>query len=599
MSLVISALALGSLFVMSNQDKEKKKENYVNMGKPNNSLPGVNPPTPVDNFPKQKQISNDNVRIYREPNQTTDKFFNNSVCERIELTNPPGSAGSGRDCVIGLDGKPIDRGNFKFNNMVPFFGAKIKGATVDANISETVLDNMQGGGSQLIRKEERAPLFKPEKNLQYANGAPNVSDFMQSRVNPSARMANIKPWNEQKVAPGLNKGYNGNGGAGFNSGMEARNAWLPKTVNELRVDTNPKMTFGLDGHQGPATAYIKDGATKKMQGKVEKYLPDTYYTVGPDRWFTTTGLEKGQTSRSKVMMPHVNRTTTSCPYFGTGNAENDGTYVKGNYEDPKRPVLGCNDILNPTATGKHHPAPEDHGATSYQNLPNNRSTTKQNTPLGIVQGVMKAITAPVMDVLRPSRKEDVIGNLRPTGNAGSTVDAGHYFNPADRTRTTIREMTGDKMDGKYLNINSQSDIGQGGYLVSKQTATYGQRDTTNCSYNGSAGGPAASMGNQVYNAAYNQRNNPNKVQKSHTNPGGTQIFNQHDNISIHKRDADRVNNYLSAPHSATTAIPCTETYGKMNAPQYYNECQGCERIQPDILSAFKQNPYAQSLQSWA
>ena len=85
---------------------------------------------------------------------------------------------------------------------------KIKGATVSANVEESVLDNMQGQGSQMIRKQAQAPLFKPQANLQYANGAPNASDFLQSRVNPSMRMANVKPWEELQVAPGLNKGYN-------------------------------------------------------------------------------------------------------------------------------------------------------------------------------------------------------------------------------------------------------------------------------------------------------------------------------------------------------------------------------------------------------
>ena len=83
---------------------------------------------------------------------------------------------------------------------------------------------------------------------------------MLSRMNPSTRMANIKPWAEQKVAPGLGKGYNCDGGAGLNNGMEARNEWLPKTVNQLRVDTNPKMTFGLAGHEGPAMAKVVDPA---------------------------------------------------------------------------------------------------------------------------------------------------------------------------------------------------------------------------------------------------------------------------------------------------------------------------------------------------
>ena len=128
--------------------------------------------------------------------------------------------------------------------MVPFFGGRVRGATADANVRESTLDNMVGAGSQMISKQERGPLFKPHQDMQYAHGAPNMSDFYQSRVNPSLRMANIKPWEEQKVAPGLNMGYTTTGTkAGFNSGLEARDTYLPKTVNELRVDTNPKMTL--------------------------------------------------------------------------------------------------------------------------------------------------------------------------------------------------------------------------------------------------------------------------------------------------------------------------------------------------------------------
>ena len=33
-------------------------------------------------------------------------------------------------------------------------------------------------------------------------------------------------------------------------------------------------------------------------------------------------------------------------------------------------------------------------------------------------------------------------------------------------------------------------------------------------------------------------------------------------------------------------------------PQYYDNCQDCNRINPDILTAFKQNPYTQSLNSY-
>ena len=55
--------------------------------------------------------------------------------------------------------------------------------------------------SQDINKQEQSPLFAPEDNLQWAHGAPNQSDFVQSRINPSMRMANVKPFEEQKLHP--------------------------------------------------------------------------------------------------------------------------------------------------------------------------------------------------------------------------------------------------------------------------------------------------------------------------------------------------------------------------------------------------------------
>ena len=595
--IAVPLLALGGFYVVANQKKSEASadEGYTNMGQNPNALPGVVPPTPAINYPVTAKVSESNVKRYPNPNQATDKYFDQTVYQRITETNPPGSVGSGREPTMSLTGKPINKADFKHNNMVPFFGGKIKGATVSADIAESTLDNMQGSGSQMIRKQEQAPLFKPQANLQYANGAPNMSDFLQSRVNPSMRAANVKPWNEIRVAPGLGKGYNADGGAGFNSGMEARQAWLPKTVNQLRVDTNPKMTFGLDGHQGPANAAIKEAGTIKTQGRVEKYAPDTYYSVGPDRWFTTTGLEKAQTARGIEVLQHQNRPETACEYFGGGVREGEAAYVKGEFRGARRPQLDPNDITNPSAVGHGSATTGDYGVQSYQSLPNNRATTKQASEFGAVSGLVKAVVAPLFDVLRPSRKENVIGNLRPNGNAGTTVSNLPVYNPSDRTRTTIREMTEGAADGKYMNIEAQKD---GGYLVAKQRPVTNQRDTTNCDYTGNAG-PHGRHASQTYDAAYRQRNNPNKTIPNRPNQGGTQIFNQNDNISIQKRDADRANNRSNMHHAGPSVIPSTDTYGKINAPQYYNECQGCDRINPDILTAFKNNPYTQSLNSWS
>jgi hypothetical protein len=81
---------------------------------------------------------------------------------------------------------------------------------------------MNGSGSQLFRKVEQAPLFKPEENINWKHGAPNQSDFFQSRVNLGQKNNNVKPFESEYVGPGLNQGYGTKGSGGFNSGMEAR-----------------------------------------------------------------------------------------------------------------------------------------------------------------------------------------------------------------------------------------------------------------------------------------------------------------------------------------------------------------------------------------
>jgi len=585
--LAIPLIALGSMYIISNQ--EKKKEKFTNMSEKKNYLP--NAEIIPENYPTLAPVKTDNIQRYINPNQVTDKYFDPATYEKTinkELKDEPN--------FISLSGQPIVGKEFRHNNMTPFFGAKIRGATANANVSESILDNMQGTGTQQFRKKEVAPLFKPQDNVQWAHGMPNQSDFYQSRVNPGTRMANIKPWEEQLVAPGLNQGYGTEGSLGFNSGMGSRESWMPYTVDELRVKTNPKLTFGLEGHEGPAINLIKN---RGLIGQVEKHLPDTYYNNTPDRWLTTTGIEKAQTARGIEILQDVSRPFTTTEYFGTsGRAEGDAGYTPQNYQKSHRTEQTCEIISGPSAAGQNPASTGDYSRDSYKFLPTNRSTVCYSET-GIVGGVVKAVVAPLLDILRPTRKENVVGNARPYENGKSSVPANVVYNPSDRTKTTNREMLEGKLDNNHLNIQNQKD---GAYSVSAQQAIENNRDSTNISYMGNSGGAANQSGLRQYDAEYNQHNNPNKTYPNRPNQGGTQIFNQTDNIKIDKVDCDRDNNRLwvrgSGP-TVATALPAPETYGKFSARQYYDENINCERIQPDILSAFKQNPYTQSLQSWA
>lgn len=212
---------------------------------------------------------------------------------------------------------------------------------------------------------------------------------------------------------------------------------------------------------------------------------------------------------------------------------------------------------------------------------------------------MKAAVAPILDIFKPTRKENVIGNARQYENAGSIVPSGTVFNPADRTKTTNREIQVGMLDNNHNNVERQQ---ANAYLVTEQQAIHNNRDTTNCQYIGNSGG-GVKINTRTYDAEYNQRNNVLKHNTidNRTNVGGTQIFNQNDNIRIDKRDADRNNNRMFVPSvgpTVPTAATSVDTFGMVRVPQSYNFNIETERNTPDILSAFKQNPYTHSLSSY-
>jgi hypothetical protein len=157
--------------------------------------------------------------------------------------------------------------------------------------------------------------------------------------------------------------------------------------------------------------------------------------------------------------------------------------------------------------------------------------------------------------------------------------------------TTIRETT---LYTPHGNIGIKQD---GGYMVSEQQSIQNQRDTTNASNIGTAGGAGSKYGNRQYDANYRQTNNVDKERTivSRTNQGNASLFNPTMNATISKPDADRENNRWWAPEAVIPNGPSVQTYGKINMPQYYDECITCERIQPDLLDAFRANPYTHSL----
>jgi len=612
MEIAVPLIALGGMYVISNQKNEdctKKEirkltqENFVNMGtrtnlatrqsdKFGNYLPNTN--IPPQNFP----VSNinqlvDTVQQYPNPNTATDKYFNQNLYEQKERQGV--SVGKNPQDIFSLTGNYLSSDQFKHNNMIPFNGGKVKGRPYDINIAETVLDNMAGTGSQTIKKIEQAPLFKPEENMQWAYGMPNQSDFYQSRVVPVLKNNNVKPFDTIMVGPGLDQGYGFNGSNGYNAGMEARDKWLPKTVDQLRVETNPKLEYELLGHEGPADSYIKTPSTTQMLGRVEKQRPDTFFINTQNRWLTTTGASKGETLRPIQEMGIIRRNDIPIDYMGPAGAiDVKASTAPQNYEPAKRNDAIEGMVNHSRAVGKGDHTDKDAFLKSHTNYENHRSTVKQpETIRSGFSGAIGAVIAPLMDILRPTRKDETINSVRVYGDVGTSVPKSYVYNPQDATPTTIKETTLHSLD---FNINNQKE---GIYVNNYTSPDLTQRDTTSCEYFTSAGGYATGYGDMNYDAAYRQHNNDIKSQTIYNRPnqGGTQIFNQQMNIHC-RDDCDRFAGRVNPAFSRLTGLPpSVQTYGAIHAPQYYNECAGCDRINPDILTAFKDNPYTHSLTS--
>lgn len=588
MELVIPLIALGGLFIVSNQSK--KSESFKN----NESGYLPNTDVPDHNYPVSSYILNEpsnftnpesdlttklsTVNRYDGGQSYTDKYFNPN-----SIPTPATSANT----YYSLTGSTVDNSYFRHNNMVPFFGSHLPNQP-NVNSGESVLDNYTGAGSQIFQKREVAPLFAPGENVQYANGTPNNSDFYQSRVNPSLKMANVKPFEEIKVGPGLGLGYTAEGSGGYNSGLMQRDQWTDKTVDELRV-ANKQKASGLVmlGHEGPANSFIK---SMGQMGQMEKNRVDTTFEMGPERYMTTTGLQKGQMLHAMPIDRYVTRPETATDYTGVAGYGVSSQTADGEYMPSKHIDLGAVPFTPAYASGKGGAMEADYGIKTKTAYPNNRTSNQNDGYFGVFSGSMGAVIAPLLDILRPSRKENTVGTLRPYQNAKAPVMSSYLYNPNDKPNTTIRETT----ENSKFHLNVNANQRGGAYETNPQQPQRLQRDsTTDVYYAGNSSAGANSRQPRPYDAEYRQRNNDIKSSTidGRMVPGNMSLMNGDINMYAKNKDPYLTNTRAVMP-SMPYEAPSAQSMGKLQGTSnpLYQTIQ-LDRNSSDIMSSLKSNPY--------
>ena len=572
MELAIPLIALGGLYISMNQPKNPVAYEEGMSRLPNVDIQDENYPNQYnEENPRTAQLSIDNR--YDGAGTYTDKYFK----PQTVANNPDVKYTS-------LSGEQVGGDYFSHNNMVPFFGGNIRARSVAANTYESVLDNYTGSGSQILSKQERAPLFTPSEHQQWAHGAPNSTDFMRSRVNPSMRMANVKPFDEQKVGPGIGLGYTNEGSGGFNSGMMNRDAWSEKNVDDMRVATKPKASGNMIlGYEGPAISSIK---TMGSQGIQEKNRVERSFEMSSDRYMTTTGLEKAPTMRSILIDKDVSRPDTAVSYAGGAGVSQSSVYVDGEYMPSQHIDLGALPLVGASAMGKGLATEADYGIKAKTAYPNNRTENKRDDYFGAIGGAFGAAVAPLLDALRPSRKQNTVGTLRPYQNARAPVAGTYAFDANDVAPPTIRQSTEESNNHWNVNAISRGYSDKGGH----QAANTARATTGNKAYVGASGSTSA-KGTRNTTAERNQRNNSVKSAtiNSRMGNGNTQVFNPSINQSA--KNKNHLNERALTPKGVAQA-PSASLLGRVSGAQPLYQTIQADRNSPDILTAMQGNPYA-------
>ena len=632
MELAIAAGVLGLGYALQNNSKTNTKDEEVI---DNNEIPSVNNvyksnySKHADSQEMKKVEKNFNASKKPIESNVIPKHFNQKI---LNKKNEPQLNDS--NDITGhksqLTGTVIE--NFTHNNMVPFFGDSAK-QNVYEYANQSILENHTGNLNYNVSKKEIEPLFKPTRNVSNVNGASIYKDSLLERYLPSINRRNEVPIEPVRVGPGINRGYTAKPTGGFQQ-QDIRDVVMPKTVDELRVLSKPKLTY--KGKIVPGKSKINK---RRTIGKMYKHRPETTQEHGPEKWFTTTGAQIKAKQRPEILLQDTQRMTTSTNEIGIAAPTNgENITQRPKIRRSRNNTYEGSGPRNANANGQWvNEEVADYGKGNIEMFANSRDITGLRTHISNLSAVIKEITLPLQDLMKTTKKENMIhsNNVGNFGTQGpskitvwdpedvarttvrNTLDAVDttinlkeaapnrltVYDPTDVARTTLKEMN---IDDNHLGCVSISHIDKNnGYIIESSimnAPTTNKQLTSDHSYIGVA--DSANDKPMSHEAWENMTQNYTKegtlVGRKPTDSNvSVPIGKKNINVKIKKIE----NNYLNKRKGLKTqfgkAIPSLDNCGMTNTRQKINYEQISNRIDPSFLDAHRSNPYTQPLDSVA
>ena len=536
-----------------------------------------------------------------------------------------------------LTGLPFGKGEFKHNNMVPFFRGQVK-QNMYEGANRQLLDAQTGADSLGFAKREQTPLFEPTKEpMGNPFGLESTTDFVESRMNAPMYRANERPMETIRVGRGLNEGFTHIPSGGFQqqAGEEFIIERLPRT-NDLRVATKPK-----DTHLQPVVRgahFITTSGTAETVGEVRHYTPDTFYiNEGGERNFVTTGADVKAAVRSTQVIKDTTRKDTSKEYAGVaGQVEGGATYTVAAAKAPLVKQHGPFGWRNADASSYTNPdtdaAENDYGKSGVEILPNERFYTSERVHATNVADAGREVALPLQDDARETRAQALIDNIRSAGNftaigGGGMAEKMTVYDPNDVMRTTIKEQTIDNdwigiaapNEAQKLTVYDPDDIarvtgrntlddwdmyrnvGREGGLENATTRLQDKvRNTQKAAisgkskYTGTAVAAVSSEMNQAAARAVRHYAQKETIAQGRTpTNSSTKVFNGEDYVALQHRKlvADSVNDRSPVLDRVAGETTSVEALGVQRPRAALKLDIATERNNPAVVSALEMNPY--------
>ena len=462
--------------------------------------------------------------------------------------------------------------------MEPFFSS----APTTINLDDSRrLDMHQGDSGFYKEKREIGSFFEPQKGLTNINGN-EFGEYIgdKNRYLSGNTRQNELPFEQERVSH-IDVKSNLNG--------DINRAIAEKTnVDALRAKSNPKLTYEGKVLKGRSVA-----EERGKLGEVFQHNPDKFYKNNPDKWFVTTGAYLEKSERPEQLVKDTFRSKFNSQQVGSAApASTEAHENRPSFRKPLKLQLGTDTVRNPGANV--FGSGTDIQQEGYRNIPNERDVTTLRRYDGNLTTGVDSSTMGIQDEIKRTVREST-QYTKNNGNVNNTV-INHTTGLMDGLKVTKKQTTVNSQNNGY--IKGGLDNPTLGYEKPEPTT----KDSTIFSYTG--GGGASVLGDMNKENYNNAETNPTKeiISQGRTPTiNNTKISNGMDtvNVDIKKIEGDYMNYRENGLEKVYQEIPSDNTCEVTTMKDRLDDYSISDRIDPNLLNPFRDNPYTKPLDSFA